>query len=105
MGDLIGLAETSNGLACIEFQTDLILFMLVILLEVRVEDSNQKCRFMVLPMRPEGTEGWSEAQLAEIVTRDCMIGIALPRPGRTADDIRPISKARRPVPHEAEAAE
>lgn len=74
-------------------------------IEIRVEDSNQKCRFMVLPMRPQGTEGWSEAQLAEIVTRDCMIGIALPRPGRTADEVRPISKARRPVPHEAEAAE
>ena len=49
--------------------------------EIRVEDSNQKCRFMVLPMRPAGTEGWTEAQLAEIVTRDCMIGVALPQAG------------------------
>ncbi len=49
--------------------------------EIRVEDSNQKCRFMVLPMRPAGTEGWTEEQLAEIVTRDCMIGVALPRAG------------------------
>lgn len=73
--------------------------------EVRVEDSNQKCRFMVLPMRPEGTEGWSEEQLAGIVTRDCMIGVALPRAGRTADDARPVHKARRPIPHETEAAE
>ena len=73
--------------------------------EVRVEDSNQKCRFMVLPMRPDGTEGWSEEQLAEIVTRDCMIGIALPQAGRTADDARPVHKARRPVPHESQAAE
>ena len=48
--------------------------------EVRVEDSNQKCRFMVLPVRPAGTEDWTEEQLAEIVTRDCMIGVALPRP-------------------------
>jgi thiocyanate hydrolase gamma subunit len=69
-------------------------------IEVRVEDSNQKCRFMVLPMRPEGTENWTEEQLAEIVTRDCMIGVALPRPGRTSDDVRPVHKARRPVPHE-----
>ena len=48
--------------------------------EIRVEDSNQKCRFMVLPVRPEGTENWTEEQLAAIVTRDCMIGVALPRP-------------------------
>ena len=64
--------------------------------EIRVEDSNQKCRFMVLPVRPEGTENWTEEQLAAIVTRDCMIGVALPRPGRTAD-VHPIHKARRPV--------
>jgi thiocyanate hydrolase subunit gamma len=67
--------------------------------EVRVEDSNQKCRFMVLPLRPEGTDDWTEEQLAEIVTRDCMIGVALPRPGRTVDDARPVHKARRPVAH------
>ncbi|HTU54762.1 MAG TPA: thiocyanate hydrolase subunit gamma [Acetobacteraceae bacterium] len=66
-------------------------------IEVRVEDSNQKCRFMVLPMRPAGTEGWAEPELAAIVTRDCMIGVALPRAGRTADDARPVIKAARPV--------
>jgi len=65
--------------------------------EIRVEDSNQKCRFMVLPVRPKGTENWTEEQLAAIVTRDCMIGVALPRPGRTADILRPVHKARRPV--------
>jgi hypothetical protein len=64
--------------------------------EIRVEDSNQKCRFMVLPVRPEGTEGWTEEQLAEIVTRDCMIGVALPRPDRKAD-IHPSQAARRPI--------
>jgi thiocyanate hydrolase subunit gamma len=64
--------------------------------EIRIEDSNQKCRFMVLPVRPKGTENWTEQQLAAIVTRDCMIGVALPRPGRTAD-FHPIHKARRPV--------
>src|SRR3984885_11652778 len=63
---------------------------------VRIEDSNQKCRFMVLPVRPEGTKNWTEERLAEIVTRECMIGVALPRPGRTVD-IHPIHKARRPV--------
>ncbi len=60
--------------------------------EIRIEDSNQKHRFMVLPMRPEGTENWSEDELARIVTRDCLIGVALPKPGVsanvTADRIR-----------------
>jgi nitrile hydratase len=47
--------------------------------EIRVWDSTAETRFLVLPMRPAGTEGWSEEQLAAIVTRDCMIGTALPR--------------------------
>ena len=72
--------------------------------EVRVEDSNQKCRFMVLPVRPEGTENWTEEQLAAIVTRDCMIGVALPQPGRTAD-VHPIHKAHRPVQSSQETTE
>lgn len=46
--------------------------------EVRVHDSTADLRYFVLPRRPEGTEGWSEEQLAEIVTRDCMIGTAVP---------------------------
>ena len=46
--------------------------------EIRVHDSNQKTRYMVLPMRPAGTEGWSEEKLASIVTRDTMIGVAVP---------------------------
>jgi thiocyanate hydrolase subunit gamma len=63
--------------------------------EVRVEDSNQKHRFMVMPMRPEDTDGWTEDQLTEIITRDCLIGVALPRPGVTTNvtpgsSIRPI---------------
>lgn len=53
--------------------------------EVRVHDSNQKSRFMVMPMRPEGTEGWTEDQLAAIVTRDTMIGVALPQADWTAE--------------------
>lgn len=45
-------------------------------IEVRVWDSTAELRYFVLPERPAGTEGWSEAQLAEIVTRDAMIGVA-----------------------------
>jgi nitrile hydratase len=45
--------------------------------EVRVVDSTADCRFLVLPQRPEGTEGWSEDQLLSIVSRDSMIGTAV----------------------------
>lgn len=65
--------------------------------EIRVEDSNSKRRFMVLPVRPAGTEDWTEEQLAEIVTRDCMIGVALPKPGVTSDAPRPVHPAVRPI--------
>lgn len=44
---------------------------------VRVVDSTADCRFLVLPRRPAGTDGWSEAQLAKLVTRDTMIGTAV----------------------------
>ena len=47
--------------------------------EVRVHDSNADLRYIVLPMRPAGTEGLSEQQLADLVTRDCLVGVALPR--------------------------
>jgi len=47
--------------------------------EIRVWDSSAELRYIVLPMRPEGTEGMSEEELAELVTRDCMIGVAVPR--------------------------
>ena len=67
--------------------------------EVRVVDSNQKSRFIVLPVRPEGTEGWNEDQLTEIVTRDCLIGVAVPKPGKTANDPRPVRKALKPYDH------
>jgi len=43
---------------------------------VQVHDSNADMRYLVLPMRPEGTEGWSEERLAALVTRDSMIGAA-----------------------------
>ena len=47
--------------------------------QVRVHDSTADMRYIVLPMRPAGTEGWSEDRLAGIVTRDCMIGVAVPK--------------------------
>lgn len=57
-------------------------FGLVLPEDVRVivHDSTAELRFMVLPMRPEGTEGWDEERLAALVTRDCLIGVAVPRP-------------------------
>lgn len=48
--------------------------------EVRVHDSNADMRYLVLPMRPAGTEGLDERQLARCVTRDAMIGAALALP-------------------------
>ncbi|MGI9509147.1 MAG: nitrile hydratase subunit alpha [Geminicoccaceae bacterium] len=45
--------------------------------ELRVHDSTADLRYMVLPKRPEGTDGLSEVELAALVTRDCMIGTAL----------------------------
>jgi nitrile hydratase len=47
--------------------------------QIRVHDSTADMRYMVLPMRPEGTESWSEARLAALVTRDSMIGVSVPR--------------------------
>ena len=46
--------------------------------EIRVWDSTSEIRYLVVPMRPQGTEGWSEEELAQLVTRDSMIGTALP---------------------------
>ncbi len=45
---------------------------------VNVQDSTAELRYMVLPMRPAGTTGWSEEQLAAIVTRDSLIGVITP---------------------------
>ena len=59
---------------------------------VRVHDSTADMRYMVLPRRPEGTGSWSEESLAGIVSRDCMIGVALPDP------------APHPAPDAAESA-
>lgn len=64
--------------------------------EVQVWDSSSEIRYMVLPQRPAGTDGLSESALADLVTRDAMIGVArVPSPGgddgavgeeRVADD-------------------
>ena len=52
---------------------------------IRVWDSTAETRFIVLPMRPKGTEGWSEEKLASLVTRDSMIGTGLAKqPGEAA---------------------
>jgi len=45
--------------------------------EIRVWDSTAETRYMVVPMRPAGTEGWSEERLAKLITRDSMVGTGL----------------------------
>ena len=67
-----------------EPRTVLAEFGLVLEPEVRVTvwDSSAEIRYLVLPLRPAGTEDWSEERLAELVTRDSMIGVARPlQPG------------------------
>jgi nitrile hydratase subunit alpha len=46
---------------------------------IRVHDSTADMRYLVLPMQPRGTEGWSEERLASLVNRDSMIGVAVPK--------------------------
>jgi nitrile hydratase len=46
---------------------------------VRVHDSNADMRYVVIPMRPAGTEGWTESQLADILTRDTLVGVTVPQ--------------------------
>lgn len=50
--------------------------------EIRVWDSTAELRYLVVPMRPAGTESWSEEKLAELVTRDSMVGTGLPKPAK-----------------------
>lgn len=47
--------------------------------DVRVHDSTADMRYIVLPLRPDGTEGWPEDKLAELATRDSMVGVAFAR--------------------------
>ena len=46
---------------------------------LRVHDSNADMRYVVVPMRPAGTEGWSEEQLEKIITRDALVGVTVPK--------------------------
>lgn len=48
--------------------------------KIRVWDTTAETRYMVLPMQPEGTEGWTAEQLERIVTKESLIGTALPNP-------------------------
>ena len=54
--------------------------------EIRVWDSTAEIRYLVLPMRPSGTDNLSEEELSELVTRDTMIGVAVPAIGGSALD-------------------
>ena len=46
---------------------------------IRVHDSNADMRYVVVPIRPAGTQAWSEERLASILTRDTLVGVALPK--------------------------
>ncbi len=46
---------------------------------VRVHDSNADMRYLVVPMRPQGTDGWSEEKLAALLSRDMLVGVTVPR--------------------------
>jgi nitrile hydratase len=48
-------------------------------IEVAVHDSTADARYMVLPMRPEGTKNMDEEELAALVTRDALIGVSAPQ--------------------------
>jgi len=50
---------------------------------VRVHDSNADMRYVVIPMRPAQTQGWSEDELADILTRDTLVGVTVPRATRS----------------------
>jgi nitrile hydratase len=50
-------------------------------IEIRVHDSNADLRYIVLPMRPQGTDGLSEPELAKLISRDCLVGTAVPGRG------------------------
>jgi len=53
---------------------------------VRVHDSNADMRYLVVPMRPPGTQGWSEEKLAALLSRDMLVGVTVPRDSRTKDE-------------------
>ena len=56
--------------------------------ELQVWDSTAEIRYLVLPMRPDGTDGWTEEQLAALVTRDSMIGTGVPKAAAQVHEAR-----------------
>jgi nitrile hydratase len=50
--------------------------------EIQVYDTTAETRYMVVPFQPEGTGDWTEEELASIVTKDCLIGVARPDPSQ-----------------------
>jgi nitrile hydratase len=60
--------------------------------EIRVWDANSELRYMVLPMRPEGTEDMDEEELQELVTRASMTGVAKVYPDETRPEPAPKLK-------------
>jgi nitrile hydratase len=56
-------------------------------MRIAVHDSSADLRYLVLPQRPEGTEGMSEGELAALVTRDCLVGTGLPRTERGVSSV------------------
>jgi len=64
-------------------------------IELRVWDSTAELRYIVVPERPAGTDGWSEAQLATLVTRNSMIGTDIPRVPETDAAGASLTGARR----------
>jgi nitrile hydratase len=58
---------------------------------VDVYDSTAELRYMVLPVRPPGTQALDESALADLVTRDCLIGVAVPRPPGAVADSGPVA--------------
>jgi nitrile hydratase len=60
---------------------------------VRVWDSTAEVRYLVVPMRPAGTEGWTQDQLAGLVTRDSMIGTGLALAPAPVNSMKPDTQA------------
>ena len=60
---------------------------------VRVWDSTAEVRYVVIPQRPAGTDGWTEEQLADLVTRDSMIGVGLPHEPGSVEANRAVGAA------------
>ncbi len=61
--------------------------------EIKVWDITAETGYMVIPQRPAGTEDWSERELASIVTKKCLIGVALPDVGAVVRDGQRVSTA------------